>query len=734
MTGKWSGAMAFGKRGDTLPDRRTTFIAMGGSALMIAHQVAGKAVRDSFFLSNYPASDLPKIVIAAAGTSIIFVLLFARLLSRFGPSRIVPAGFLLSAMAHTVEYAFLEGSAPRWSIVIYLHIVALGSVLLSGFWSHMAEAFDPRSAKQVFGRITAVGTLGGIAGGLLAERVAALISAPAVLPFLAALHLSCSIVLAFAPRTSPVPVPSRRRAEISPVTLFRRAPYLILIGMMVLAGTSSAAVIDYLFRAGAVNVFGKGAPMLRFFALFYTSTQILTMLVQTLLTGKALERVGIGRTLSTLPAGVGAGALGALLIPVFPVFLCIRSLEIVLRGSMYRSAYELVYTPVPTVEKRAAKTLIDVAFDRVGDVLGGGLVQMLLWLGTPFLTSELLGIALGLAAAGFWVSMRLDAAYSALVQQRLVDRAVELDMADIRDSTTRTAVLQLSTILPAAPSPAASPVAAPKGMTDATLDVIRELRSEDTRRVLVAIRNISRPTPLLAAQLVRLLAWDDVSDAAGKALLIDPIPITGLLVDHLTNPDVEFAVHRRIPRILARCDSQLAVQGLLAGLADARFEVRFRCSRALDVLVQRKPDLKVPADAVFAAVERELQVARPIWDSRRMIDKRDSSDPDAYLDEIVRKRADQSLEHVFSLFATVLPREPVKIAFRALHTEDKALQGLAIEYLNSVLPVQLREHLWVVIGLQAPVQDQDTHRDPLGELLQSHESLMLRIDKKDGPN
>jgi len=31
---------------------------------MLAHQVAGKAVRDSFFLTNYPASELPKMVIA----------------------------------------------------------------------------------------------------------------------------------------------------------------------------------------------------------------------------------------------------------------------------------------------------------------------------------------------------------------------------------------------------------------------------------------------------------------------------------------------------------------------------------------------------------------------------------------------------------------------------------------------------------------------------------------------
>jgi hypothetical protein len=32
-------------------DSKITLTAMAGAALMIAHQVAGKAVRDSFFLS-----------------------------------------------------------------------------------------------------------------------------------------------------------------------------------------------------------------------------------------------------------------------------------------------------------------------------------------------------------------------------------------------------------------------------------------------------------------------------------------------------------------------------------------------------------------------------------------------------------------------------------------------------------------------------------------------------------
>lgn len=704
---------------------------MGGAALMLAHQVAGKAVRDSLFLTNYPVSELPKMVMASAALAVVFVLLFARAMGRFGPLRLVPAGFFLSAVAHAAEYSFLADAPALWSVLVYLHIVGLGAILLSGFWSQMAESFDPRAAKQVFGRIAGAGTLGGIAGGLMAERVAALFTASSVLLLLAALHLLCAIVLATVRGGSPGSLSQEPAEPISPRELFRRAPYLRMIAVVVLAGTSSAAVLDYLFKAGAGAAFEKGAPLLRFFAIFYTATQVLTFLAQTLLARRLLNKLGIGRTVSALPLGVGAGALGALLIPAFPVFAALRSLEFVLRGSLFRSGYELLYTPIPAGEKRAAKTLIDVACDRAGDALGSGVVQLLLLFGGSFVTSGSLGAALALAAIGVWAALRLDAAYSALVEQRLVDRAVELDLADIQDSTTRSAILSSRAshrAVDAARPPQSRPVL-PASSADPTLDAIRELRSGDSRRVLAALQNIERPRPVVAAQIIRLLAWDEVSDAVRELLLRDPRHITGLLIDHLTGQDaVQFGIRRRIPRILARCDSLLAVHGLLAGLNDVRFEVRFQCSRALDSLVQAKPGLAVPADAVFGAVDRELHIARPIWNSRHLLDRRDGSDPNAFLDEILRERADASLEHIFSLFATVLPREPVKIAFRALHTDDKLLRGLAVEYLDGVLPPGLRERLWAVVEPNSEIPPAGPDHDALADLLRCHQSLLLIID------
>jgi hypothetical protein len=495
----------------------------------------------------------------------------------------------------------------------------------------------------------------------------------------------------------------------------------------VLAATSSAAILDYLFKAGAGSAIARGTPLLRFFAVFYTFTQVLTFMGQTFLAQRSLQRFGIGRTISALPLGVGGGALVTLLAPVFPVFAVFRLLESSLRGSLYRTGYELLYTPMPAAEKRAAKTLIDVACDRAGDALGSGIVQLMLSFGASFIPSGLLGAMLGLALTAAWAGSRLDAIYSGLLKQRLIDRGVELDVDEIQASTTRTligpAVVSgtATAIAPIAPAQTVEP--------DRVVEAITDLRSGNSRRVLAAVSEIDRLSPVLAAQLVSLLAWDEVSDAVRRALRLGPSSITGVLIDHLTNgEEVEFGIRRRIPRILARCDSPLAVHGLLAGLADLRFEVRFQCSRALDSLVQRRPDFKVPADVVYAAVMRELQVARPIRDSRRLLDGRDSSDPDAFLDEILRERADQTLEHVFSLFASVLPREAVKIAFRSLHTDDSALRGLAIEYLDSVLPDQVREGLWALIETQPPAHSPDSSQDPLAELLRAHESLVVKIN------
>lgn len=198
---------------------------------------------------------------------------------------------------------------------MYLHLVAFGAVLLSGFWSMSSELFDARTAKLRFGRIAGAGTAGGIAGGIMAERVAAWFPQEYSLLMLAMLHLSAAaglVVLRRAPGAvrpaEPEVVPARE--------VFRQAPYLRYLAGLVLLGTASAAVLDYLFKVVA-ETFGRGANLLRFFAIFYTCAQILTFLTQTFLTRPALEKLGLSLYGGNPAGGGGAGRHGGIELPRF---------------------------------------------------------------------------------------------------------------------------------------------------------------------------------------------------------------------------------------------------------------------------------------------------------------------------------------------------------------------------------------------------------------------------------
>ena len=54
-------------------------------------------------------------------------------------------------------------------------------MLASAFWLIETEMFDPHTAKKYFGRIGGAGTVGGLLGALLAERISAFFDGSAIL-------------------------------------------------------------------------------------------------------------------------------------------------------------------------------------------------------------------------------------------------------------------------------------------------------------------------------------------------------------------------------------------------------------------------------------------------------------------------------------------------------------------------------------------------------------------------
>jgi ATP/ADP translocase len=172
-------------------------------------------------------------------------------------------------------------------------------MLGSGFWLLASEGFDPHTAKKRFGQIMGAGTLGGLVGGLLAERVAVVSGIGVMLLVLAVLNVIC-VVLTWRLGAASPGLLQQPAAEI-PSDLAPAAassglrtlhdPYLRSLALLVLLGTAAVSLVDYLFKVDAAQTLGAGGNLLRFFAIFYAATSLVTFAVQTTASGTAVDRL-----------------------------------------------------------------------------------------------------------------------------------------------------------------------------------------------------------------------------------------------------------------------------------------------------------------------------------------------------------------------------------------------------------------------------------------------------------
>lgn len=725
--------------------------AMLSSGAIGAQFVAGRAARDALFLAYHDRGALARMTIATSVFAIVLVVLSPIVLRRVSPARWVPVAFAANAAVLAGLWGLAAAAPSPAGVIVYLMVSGLGPMLASGFWLIASERIDPHTAKQRFGQIAGAGTFGGLLGGLVGTLIASLESVTAMLPFLAALNLVSAWLVRRLGRSTPGRGAPPRAAASPPeparaaFRVLAEAPYLRSLAALVLVGTIGAVLVDLLFKAQAKETFVGGPSLLRFFSVYYNATSVMTFGLQTSAGRFALQKFGLAAATSTPSLALLAGGLGGLLVPGLSSVVAARGGESVLRGSLYRSGYELFYTPIQARDKRSVKSLIDVGFDRFGDFIGASLYSLILVLPADRQATAILSTAMACATVGLVVARGLRRGYVRTLEQRLLNHAVEIDLSDVEDLTTKTTVLNTLRL-----SRGSLPLVAhggPRGTgssgpgepggrpligavaTDQEMQDSQALRSRDLENVLRVLRQGSGLTASLVPHVIPLLAWDDVANDAMRALRTVAEERIGELTDALLDPNEEFAVRRRLARVFSVCVSQRAADGLLLGLEDLRFEVRYRCGRSLLAIAEKNPGVRIDQVRVFAIVSKEVAVNHEVWANRRLLDEADEGDQRSFLDELVRARASQSLAHVFTLLALVLPSEPLRVAFRALHTDDQGLRGTALEYLEGVLPADIRERLWPFLESRRPVRPPARPReDVLADLLRSRPSIAINLE------
>ena len=641
------------------------------AALAIAHQVAGKSLREGLFLSTYAVTDLPKVMLGSALAAIPVVLLVARLMTRFGPDKLTPSLFVVSASLSLLEWALLPALPRAIALVVYLHVSIGGALLISAFWSVVNERFDPHALKHLIGRITASATIGGLAGGIAMERIAHWVNARSALPLVACMCLLAAFG-SFRLAATQVQIPSPASRAQEPV---RFTGYLWTLALLVTSMAAASAFADFALKQAAVARFGSAESLLRFFAIFYTAASLLSFVLQAFVARPMFDNLGLGGTLAVTPLlGVGFGALASL-SPSFLTLSALRGADLSLGPSLFRSAFEPLFTPLASATKRATKSLIDVVFDKGGDACASLLI-LLISFGGPLLV-ERAPLLLGTFAfaLGLWLSLRARQGYVSELEASLRAGTVSVEAIEIEDPAARLTLSATSLgidrdklreqIARARAERAAHLVAQdPAEASEATqiVEDVRVLVGGDSAAI-GALLGRAKLDARLAAFAVPHLASEQLAKATLLALRAMGPDVVGLLADVMLSAGQPLAVRRRVPHVLRALRGARVVSALTRALSADALEVRYRAALALREVTQEERELAPDAKELFTLALKEVERG-PL--------SREASD------------------HVFALLALCITRGSLELVRQGLKTEDSKLRGTALEYLESLLPEAVR--------------------------------------------
>jgi AAA family ATP:ADP antiporter len=352
------------------------------------------------------------------GTVLVTLLVnpvFGWLVSRFRRLVFINATYLFFAFGLAAFYLLLAlapaSIGERTGQVFYVWFSVFNLFATMLFWALMADRFSLERAKRLFGAIAVGGTLGAIFGPWLASELARPLGTPALL-LIAAGFLVLALGAAWwltrlRPETGHAPAADAviGGSAWEGLQAVVRSPYLLAICAYVLI---LAVMVTFLYftRLQMVAALGTDIDMrTAMFARIDMITQVATLVLQALVTGHLMKRLGVSVTLALLPVTAMLGFVGLALAGSIAALIAFEAAFRAVQRGIMRPARETLFTVVARTERYKAKAFIDTFVYRAGDVVGAqteGLLKQL-GMGLAALATVAVPLAAAWMALGIWL-------------------------------------------------------------------------------------------------------------------------------------------------------------------------------------------------------------------------------------------------------------------------------------------------------------------------------------------
>ncbi len=351
---------------------------------------------------------------------------FGFLVSRFRRINFIAATYIFFATSLVVFWGLLTfapeaaGEVSGRIFYVWFSVFNLFSTMV--FWALMVDRFSLEQSKRLFGVIAVGGTLGAMFGPWLAwTYVDAIGTANLILVavgFLVVAVFAAAGVARLQPRSlteidpdDPEAPPVVKEEAIiggSAWEGFRailRSRYLLGICFFVLIMAIMATFIYFTRLQMVADMTDVMDDQTGLFAQIDFWTQTLTFVLQLLITGHIMKRLGVAVALVLLPVTVSLGFIGLAMTGTFGALILLEAAYRAMQRGVTRPARETLFTVVNREDKYKGKAVIDTFVYRTGDVVGAWSEGLLGALGTGIvgLSSLVVPMAAAWGTLGVWL-------------------------------------------------------------------------------------------------------------------------------------------------------------------------------------------------------------------------------------------------------------------------------------------------------------------------------------------
>ena len=358
------------------PEEKKNLVFLGGAYfLTLMSYPIIRSSSDAFFIQSHGVKNWPWVTFYSVIVLSLCIFFFNRVQKKIGVKGLFVTISLFSFLFFFCSALAFKANWLLFSYAMYVwkesYIVILVHLCLGFFNTHFSYGF----AKSFLGPFGGIASIGAILGGIFTSSVTREIG---VFWLMITGAIICLVTpLFFIMLSDRVGTKTKERPQVKPLASVQGLwPYLMSIIGIILITQFIINTMNFKFNSAVQDHFLTVVDKTVFFGKTYTLVNVITVLIQFLLTPFALRAVSL-RNNHFLIVGIYLVGLIPLLIFQGHLIMIISTVFIVAKAidySLFGVIKEMLYYPLDEYQKYGAKYIVDVVMYRASK----GLVSLFL--------------------------------------------------------------------------------------------------------------------------------------------------------------------------------------------------------------------------------------------------------------------------------------------------------------------------------------------------------------------